>query len=480
MKQYYSLGLALALFVGGLASVAPAQSHSVIVSPDLLFQLRDARSGPLSLVDDQETLIVTPSTAGGYAARPFRTVPTINVMHGDRNNDGDLDHITPYVDLNCLMRRTRPPHVENGPFEPGSIWMSAVSSARFASSTAASSTRASATDGDVWRARNGVVEYFVRGPVLAASYASATSSVPSVDVDGLVQTPSGDLLVSFYDDETIARNAIADGDLYLVPAAAITYDGNGLVSSIARASARLFASEADFDAMVANSGAVDINGTPITAIVDLTALAIDPSGGTWISPRDPTLSAPNLVFGIPGSDGFDNLWSTAAGGRLAVINGVTMGHRTGQANGDRFGIWPMPGTTGVSALLIVPAQSHWITMDAPLSGKQSGGLFQLEIGRMQPSTPFVPFVSLWATQIGFGYVPALPAPGGLGGNRWLELDLATLVALPPLLADADGIARLTLRAPPGIPSGVDFLVQGAGLPVGGAQLVLSATCNMTF
>ena len=106
-------------FVCLTAGLTSGQRYSLVASPDDSVRLKNgAAPKALGLVDDQESIITTPSATQTYTARPFRTFPTINVMHGDGDGNSNLAFTDPYGDLNCLMVRNRIQNKDIGPFNP--------------------------------------------------------------------------------------------------------------------------------------------------------------------------------------------------------------------------------------------------------------------------------------------------------------------------------------------------------------------------
>lgn len=474
--------LLLALSLGLVtAGVSGQQNHSLIVSPDISFVLQNTTvPQAMGLVDDQESLITTPSAVAPYQANPFRTFTTINVMQGDGDNNSQLADTDRYGDLNALMVRRRPPHAETGPFEPGSLWMSHSFNTAGAVATTTGIQRLQ--DGDVYRCRNGVNEFFVREPDLSGALPPGGLDI---DIDCMVQDRNGDLYFSLWESlaysTSTATSTYYDGDLLYIPANAITYDANGLISAIQPNSALIFAKELDFSGMVRNSGAVSQTGAALTSIGDLGAMDLDPNGGTWTSPLL-GIQAPNFVFASNFATRFDNLWTTANGGQLATINGKMMGYQAPNlADGTVLGVGIVPAQDGINALVIVPEQHDWIAIDQPQSGLPVGGTFTVEIGRCQPNSTFSLLMSIWNNDVPGGWVSGFPLPLPFGGNPLLELDLFTMTSVTNLAVDANGYASLSFADPGGVPSGVELLIQGVGHPFGAVfPLALSATSNITF
>ena len=465
--------LALLAALVATSALGAQTRYSMVVSPDNAFVLRNSVAPKaLGQIDDQESIIVTPDAKKAYDARPFRTFTGINVMHGDGDGDGNLNDLDVYGDLNCLFRRQRIPHAEKGPFNPGSLWMSCSfnTTAKMATTTGIQSVR----DGDVFRCRHGKLEFFLKETHLEQAF----GGTGDIDIDGLAQDAKGNLYISLWVATiTVGSKTLRDGDIFYIPASAITYDRAGMVTAIKQGAAVLAASEADVNAMVVKSKARAKDGTLLTAIGDLGGLNIDPNGGTWKSPQNASLVLPNLVFGSNFLTRFDNFWSTANGGSIAVINGKQIGYTTGKADGAALGIGLMSSQDATNAMVIIPEQAEWIAIDSPSSGGVVQGKFDIEVGRLQPRTAFVLLFSTWSRDVSGGYVPGIPLPGAFG-NRFFEA-LTPIVSVAGL-ADANGYGSLTIVDPKTVPAGVDLLVQGIGFPFGVPKVAITQTSNITF
>ncbi len=474
MKTLIPLSLVpVTLLTAGLSA-----QHSLLISPDESFVLRGfTATSAMAFVDDQESILVTPDANTSYDARPFGTYSTINVMHGDGDNDGNLNAIDPYGDLNCLFVRHRPPHAETGPVDPGTVFMSVTSDGRAAVATTAGIQ--TIQDGDLFRCRNGRLEVFVHEADLTIAMGGSGTDI---DLDGMAQDAAGNLWLSLWNLTTqVGSNTYLDGDVVYIPATAITYDANGMVTAIQANAAQIWATEADMDQLVVNSGTLDQAGAPCTRAGDVAGLSIDPNGGTWASPQLGTVG-PNLVFGSNIAGNFDNLWSTANGGSAAVINGVTMGYLNGPADGTKIGIGLLAsGQDGINAMTIVPAQTSWISMDSPRSGTSTQGVFTIEIGRCQPNAPLGILMSLWPRDGAGGWVdstPLNPAFGLFQGNPGIEVSNPFLTVA--LAADAAGYLTLNLNDPGGLPPGLEVLIQGVSIPYGRPFTAYAATGTASF
>jgi hypothetical protein len=322
------------------------------------------------------------------------------------------------------------------------------------------------------------------------------------DLDAMCQDSAGNLYFSIKDGPTFAAGPFSgtvfeDGDVAYIPASAITYDSQGLITSIAADSGAFFAREADMDAIVANTGTRRVLGpggsttnVAATTVVDIGGMEIDPNGGTWQSPQDPMLTGPNIIFGSNFSQFLDNLWSTAPNtnglpGSVAVINGVEIGYTDMMVvpDGSKFGVAQAPGGyDSIGGLAIVAEQSEWIAIESPNGGVSAGGNFEVGIGRVQPNSGVAVLISLWNAEGVLPYVLGLSIPPalGFGGNSLVEVDAGPfLLGAFPYVADANGYVSVSIPDPLTM-SNLDILVQVAGQAYGSGTLSVGGTTNLTL
>src|SRR4029434_2263597 len=87
-----------------------------------------------------------------------------------------------------------------------------------------------------------------------------------------------------------------DGDLLMIDASDLTYDGCEVVDVIPD-SGTIAVFENDWDDLVKASGVADSSGTAVNIIGDLDALAIDDAIDTWSHEGlDGTLDLPHFLF----------------------------------------------------------------------------------------------------------------------------------------------------------------------------------------
>jgi hypothetical protein len=339
MKPHLSL-LTLLL----ISTAAPAQG-SILFAMDGNEVVLDGAGGlaAASLLREDEVGIVTPTPAGGYSASTFLSLGAQWAFLGDADLDGryaDASTTGPGDDTDAVfVKRVG----GTGGSSQRDVYFSKEGTAGFASGF---------EDGDVFRyATQGTIETFVTEVDLLIAIGQAASA--DVDLDAICQTATGALLVSFADTESINGTSALDGSIVLIPAASIAYDANGNVTTIAAGSAVEVATEADVNAMIAQSGVrTSVGGSPSTSI-DLTALDIDPNGGTWTAPQTGQ-TLPNLLFAWSGFSNDGAILSTQAGGSIATLNGVQLGSTTA-TTGAQIGMLPdSTGLGGIMGLGIVP------------------------------------------------------------------------------------------------------------------------------
>ncbi len=473
-----------------------AQNHSLLISPDGAdgFPLLGGAGAPaIGTADQSGAIMVTPDATTPYQARPFQTNRQLYVHRGDTDGDGNLSEFDTEGDTNCLFVPRHGAIAPTGPIEPSDLFR-AIARNSFPVYIATTAGNVQVNDGDAFRARNGQIEVFVRESMLSAALGDPNLDF---DLDSLCQDPQGNLYFSGKDNETLTmgpwatvqNGAFDDGDIVYIPASAITYDAQGLITAIAPDSALFFAREADVDAMVTNAVTYRLNGNQATTVVDIGGMDLDPNGGTWTSPQNPSLTAPNIVFGSNFSNFFDSLWSTAANtngmpGSPAVINGATIAHTDPMAlpDGSVFGVGVPANPDSIGGLVIIPEQTGWIGIQSPNGGVSVAGVFDVGIGRVAPNSPVTVLVSFWNLEGTLPYVLGLPIPSGLGlgGNSFLEVDGAgLLLGAFNFVADANGYVQLSFPDPLTM-SNIDLLMQVGGIPYGSSTIAVGGTTNLTL
>lgn len=389
-----------------LCALAPAQHTLLFVAGTSDRNTLAVDASEIDLMRSDEIYEVTPVAGMPYPARPFLPISLQYHYVGDLDGDAiyvedDLEGPGDAIDAVFLKANTA------GPVTPRDVFVSVTS----VSTANIPGLRIS----DVFRyAGQGVLEFFVTHVELNAACGFSAAS-NTLNLDAICQSSAGDIFFSQANTITINSVSTEDGDLWVIPNAAISYDMNGNVTAITPGSAVRIATEDDLIAMVAASGQRSSVGGVITSSAnpsfELSGLEIDPNGGTWVSPID-TLSYPNLLFCWSDFSNDGALISTAAGGSIAVLNGVPMGS-TVATLGDQIGILPdSTGTFGPNGIALAPLQPSTFTLlNFPFnqySASTVTAVFQLQSSGGSPGG-FT--VMLWSPEssVANGTFPALPA-----------------------------------------------------------------------
>lgn len=437
MRRFFSL-VPLTLFT----APALAQQNAIVFTMDAPEFLLDGAGGQLATatLSPGEVAIFAPDPASSPSARTFLTAGAQYVFLGDADNDGlyvDSGTGAPGGAVDALMIK-RWIGAPSAPIAPRSLYFSKESDQDVGSLF---------QDGDVFTfLAQGSVAMFVSEAQLQVGM----GTTDNFDVDAICQTETGDILFSVSDfsvNLTGASGAFnaTDGDLLYFAAADVTYDIAGNVTALTADSVQRVAAELDLVALIAASGMRTSVGTNPVSSIDLSALDLDPAGGTWSSPQG-GVSLPNLLFAWEGFTNDGALISTAGGGTLGVVNGVTMGS-TQATTGAQIGLLPdATGLDGLSAMALIANQREsllvetWPTnlitgtttlyTEQQVSGASSGGLVALfyDLGPQSPG----------------GNMSAVAVGGFLGAVYGSQLSF-------PLLsigvADADGLARFPATLP---------------------------------
>ncbi len=456
--------LATALLTLALAGAGFAQ-HSVVFALDSDENTFSNGNGLFEsgLLKEDEVAIVTP-TVGLYSASAWLTMSCQWAYLGDADNDGryaDDSVEAPGDDTDSVFVK-RFPSAPVGPLTQRDLYISKESSDGFAAGTI--------ENGDVFRyigGPNGTLEVFVREDDLLVAIGQASTS--DLNTDAICQSSTGDLFVSFADNELVNGVNANDGSIIMIPASAIAYDGNFNVASITAGSAIKIAEEADMFTVVAASGMKTSVGGTITAsnVSELTALEIDPNGGTWTTPLGGQ-TVPNLLFAWQGFSNDGGIVSTAGGGSIATINGIAMGS-TVATTGLQIGMLPTStGIFGMNGLAVIDAQANpFVSENHPrnlitslpsyhrveFSGATPGAIVAV-LGDVGPavsgsalgSLVFPPFGELFITSVEGVNLGSVVADTGGFANMVLILTSPTLVGLNVVFQGFD-LSTFTLSAP---------------------------------
>ncbi|MFN0205107.1 MAG: hypothetical protein ACKVS6_02190 [Planctomycetota bacterium] len=441
--------LAAALVATLFTTSAAAQTHSIIFSldSDEVTLINGNGLVEAGLLRQDEVGIVTP-VPGLYSAYSFLTMSTQWAYLGDADSDGryaDDSVEAPGDRVDAIMVRLATP----SPLSGRAIFISKETAEGFAA--------ASFEDGDVFRfvGPTGALEFFVTETQLLTAIGQAATA--DLDTDAIAQGPGGDLFVSFADDELVNGISAPDGSLIYIPAASITYDANLNVASIASGAAIIAATEAQMSAMMIASGVrTSVGGVP--SLTELTALEIDPAGGTFAAPNSPSNILPNLLFAWNGFSNDGAILSTAGGGTIPTINGIPLADSVA-TTGLQIGVLPTStGIFGIDGLAIVPFQPNPFVLEN----------YPRNLITSQPSWHRFEFSG--ATPGSLVFVLADAGPAG-AGSALPSLDLPPYgelfialggggVILGSSVADVDGFADLQLLFNDPILNGLNIVIQG--------------------
>ncbi|MEQ8767786.1 MAG: hypothetical protein RL885_28040 [Planctomycetota bacterium] len=421
--------LATLLAAIALAGSATAQ-NTILFSFDEDELTLDNGNGLFEIgeLHQDEIGVVTPGV-GFYSAEPFLPLGAQWAYLGDADSDGryaDDSVDGPGDEVDALFVKAN--HV--GPVTPRDVFMSRETEDGYGPGF---------LDSDVFRfaGPNGALEVFLTEAEIVNAIGQAPGS--DVDLDAICQAADGALYLSFSLDESVGGVTAGDGALICIPAVAITYDAQGNVSSILTNTAAIVATESDMDALVINSGVVtSVGGSP--SYSDLSALEIDPAGGTWAAPQFPGTDLQNMLFGWEGFSNDGAILSTAGGGTIATINGIPMGS-TIATPGTHIGMLPdSTGLGGINGLALIPTQdAPFVVENYPRNLITSmPSWHQLQYSGATPNGTIAVTVNLGPTTTGGALPSQFIAPfGELFGN------LITFQVLFNVPADSAGQASVS-------------------------------------
>jgi len=447
-----------------LAAFAPAQ-HTILMTSGAADETTLALDlAELNTISDDDVYYVTPVVGLPAVARPFLPVSYQDHLVGDL--DGDALYVDTSIDgpwgSSLQIDEIFVKASAVAPVNPRDVFVS----------LSGNSTVMGVLQSDVFRfSGQGIREFFLTEAQLVTAAASTTLPI---NLDALAQSTAGDLFLSFASAETLGLGAVADGDLLMIPASAITYDPNGNVFSITPNSIVRIATEANLLAMVTASGFRQASGAVVGTTFNLSGLDRDPAGGTFVSPVD-SLNYPNLVFTWRDSNNDGAILSTALGGSLAVINGVTMGS-TVSTQGTHLGWQPgISGTSGPGGLAVIPQSSVFSLVNYPrnLHTQGDGQTFvQLQSSN---GTPGGLTIFLWSpeSQLPGGTFPSVPTPAPFLG----DIGVSSVILLGAFANDSLGNSStpLIVLSTPSL-SGLNLASQALDF----ATLQFSTPTGMSF
>jgi hypothetical protein len=295
--------------------------------------------------------------------------------------------------------------------------------------------------GDVGRiVRNGAgdgrVEYFLRAEDLQIALGLPPAPIV-VNLDAIAFSPNYGVFFSLENDTVVNTlcgvTLVHDGDIMLIPPAAITYGPNMTVASVLPGRALRVYTEAQMDAFVANANVTDCTGACVSQIGDTNDIEIDWNAGTaFLLPNclGAALPIPHLMFTGDNLTGCSIL-TTAGGGSIYVSPCGPLGTSCGfgPTLGNQIGLRPPSAAAGVPSYLtglcttrverfVTEAVNHVIPFGSPVqlhiaSPSPLTWVFMTfaptGIGAVAPSTTFFPlggcFPDYYAPPNFMGVVP---------------------------------------------------------------------------
>ncbi len=319
----------------------------------------DTAAGNLSVIREFDIGAVTPSKTGSTAFS-FLPASGMSAMIGDPDKDGQLaeyykakSYFTRWNHAGCFMKAA-----DKGKADPRLVYWTvrdsgASTNPKLLVFVAGGTKTALVKPGDFVRpGANGSADFFITQALIMKAAGKQPKAFKPGASD-IAQAKDGSLYYSpaegghwVFDG---SNQAFAyDGAICYIPASAITYDATGNVKDITAGSARLIVNEItstpNIRTFVGNANAADRSGKKITSTANLVGLAIDPNGGTFVSPVTPKIKHPNLVFTFDNGGYAGTIFTTATNstsvpGDIAKINGVLMGaHLPGKADGSYLGV----------------------------------------------------------------------------------------------------------------------------------------------
>jgi len=463
---YLPVLLALCLFT---APSLPAQSGPALLFSTHLPQriVNPPGGGGFAQLDCQEIGLVRSGTAGATAVK-LLSLQTLHAYQGDPDQLGD--YTSPFV--TGTMDALFVPLAEQGrsahprlPF----VSVSRRSMPLFRGGRPHLLDHAALFR---WRPGGDTQVLLTRSHLQAATGIQTAS----LDLDAFCQDHAGNIYFSLALDEPAGQPVIRDGDLCILPATALTRDGAGMVKAVKAGSASVIADEARLDLWTAASGLADPAGRPVGKVGNLGALALDPGGGTFTPAAGPGPNCPNLLFAGSGASWSLGICSTAGGGTIARVAGMTLGS-TLKTTGAHLGLGGQGGgaaTSGLGGLALCALPGPEILLREDQGGRflQTTGKVVFRFAGAEPGRTVLALVSPGPNLPG-RYLPSFPLVGlPLAGNQEFFLDPSFLLLLDLGRADGTGAGGLTLPLPPGYAGPALLVVQALG-PVGGTTLSLS-------
>jgi hypothetical protein len=397
-----------------LATLAPAQHTILFLAGTSDRHTIALDPAEVDLMRSDEIYELTPTVGQMAIARPFLPVSLQWHYVGDLTPDGqyvedDIEGPGDTLDAVFIKAGTV------APVTPRDV---------FFSLTATSADLPGVRVSDVLRfSAQGVQEFFLTH-ALFNSACGLASTATTVNLDAICQSAAGDIFFSQSGLTTINGAATDDGDILVIPSSAITYDVNGNVSAVIAGTATRVAGQADLITWILNSGHRTSVGGLVTTSFELSGLEVDPNGGTFVSPVN-GLSYANLLFCWSDFHNDGAIISSAAGGSIAVINGVPMASTTATL-GDQIGILPdSTGTFGPNGFALIPqGLPSYSMVNFPRNQFPGGTTTQALLqNQISGGTPGGFSIVVWSIEsaVSGGAFPAAPAGSPFVGEFGISM-----------------------------------------------------------
>jgi hypothetical protein len=320
----------------------------------------DTAAGNLSVIREFDIGAVTPSKTGA-SAFSFLPVSGMSAMLGDGDKDGLLaeyyltkSYFQRWNHAGCFVKAS-----DKTSGDPRRVYWTLrddgkTTNPKLVVFVSGGTKTVTVKPGDFVRlGANGSADFFITQALIMKAagkqpkgFKPGASDIAQASDGTLYYSPAeGGHWVSDGSNQAFAY----DGAICYIPKSAITYDASGNVKDITAGSARLIINEItsvpNIRTFVANANAADRSGNKISTTANLVGLAIDPNGGTFLSPVTPKIKHPNLIFTFDNGGFAGTIFTTATNatsvpGDIATINGVLMGAHLpgGKANGSYLGV----------------------------------------------------------------------------------------------------------------------------------------------
>jgi len=386
---------------------------------------------------------------------------------GDEDLDGDYWD-DPFGDIDAIGVRRHGPKIGRLPIDRLLI---SSQDAVLGGFDPLSTDLTGAVDGTIYAVRRGAdgspqVDRFLTEAQIVHAIGQHDAFVSDgVDVDAFAQDATGNIFLSFRHDEQVNGTLLHDDGVICLPESGLGYSTTLNVKSVVNGSAVIVLDRTRVNALVANAMLTSGSGNPIASLIDLQALEIDPSGGSFVplQPIPGQPGAPNLFFA--GQAIGPTVLTTADGGRIATLNGTPLG--TQLLSGSALGLDPAlsSGTSAdLNGLLVLSAQPAPLCLDVEqgqvdLHAPGGPPPLRWRLGNAPPFAPLLLMVDVVLPGVG-GSAPSQAAPYSA---FYPDVFALAPVFVWPVRADASGRLAVDLPVAAVPPPGVLVVLQVANL-----------------